>query len=60
MPSEWLETLEQGAVEADLNMLSSTIAKIRKRDAALANALTRLIDNFEYDEILALIQKIRR
>ena len=59
LPAEWLADLKQGAEEIDPEMLSSVIEQIRGRDAALADALARLVEDFEYDEILTLIQQTR-
>ena len=56
LPAEWLDTLKQGARRADFILLSSVIAQIRGHDARLAGALTRLAEDFEYDEILELLQ----
>ncbi len=56
LPAEWLETLKQGARRADFILLSSVIAQIRAQDARLAGVLAQLAEDFEYDEILALIQ----
>ncbi len=57
LPVEWLTTLKEGAEFVDLTMLTSVIDQIRERgDTRLADALQRLTDDFEYDEILALIQ----
>ncbi len=56
LPDEWLETLKQRAIRADYILLSSVISKIREHDAALAGALARLAEDFEYDEILKFIQ----
>ncbi len=56
LPAEWLTTLQQGAELANLNLLTSVIDQIRERgDTRLADALQRVTDDFEYDEILALI-----
>ena len=49
--------LKQGVEEVHLELLSSVIRQIRGRDAALANALALLVEDFEYDEMLALIQQ---
>ncbi len=57
LPFEWLADLQKGAEEAGIDRLSSVIAQIRGRDAALAAALTHLIEDFEYDQILALIEQ---
>jgi len=56
LPAEWLDTLKQGARRADFLLLSNVIAQIRGHDARLAGALAQLAEDFEYDEILALIQ----
>lgn len=58
LPAEWLDTLEQGARRADLLLLTGVIEQIRARDAALADALTRLADDFKYDEILVLLPQM--
>ncbi len=57
LPAKWMESLKQGAIQADFLLLSSVIEQIRGLDATLAGALTQLAENFEYDEILALIQQ---
>ena len=58
MPAEWLKTLQKGAELANLKLLTSVIDQIRERgDTRLADALQRLIDDFEYDEILTIIQQ---
>ena len=57
LPAEWLETLKQGACRADLILLSSVIAQLRGHDARLADALAQLAEDFEYNEILTLIQQ---
>jgi signal transduction histidine kinase len=59
LPSDWLAMLKQGAEDVDLEMLSDTITHIRERDSMLADALTRLTEDFSYDEILNLIHQIR-
>jgi PAS domain S-box-containing protein len=60
LPADWLATLKQSAANVDLEMLSDSIHRIREQNTMLADALTHLAENFEYDEILTLIQKIRR
>jgi len=57
LPAEWLTTLQKGAHQADFVLLTNVIKQIREHDAVLADALARLAENFEYDEILALLQK---
>ncbi|MCP4404022.1 MAG: response regulator [bacterium] len=56
LPEEWRATLTQGAEETDVKMLRTVIEQIRECDVAVADALTRLTDNFEYDEILRNLQ----
>jgi CheY-like chemotaxis protein len=56
LPVEWLAAIKQGAEEVNVEALSFAIAQIREQNPTLADALTRLAENFEYDEILALIQ----
>ncbi len=56
LPAKWLETLKQGAERADFLLLFSMIEQIREQDARLADALAQLAEDFEYDEILALLQ----
>ncbi len=60
LPVEWVTDLKQGAEDVDVELLFSVIKQIRGRDAALAGALTRLVEDFEYDEILAVIQQIKK
>ena len=50
LPAEWLETLKQGALRADLQLLSSIINRIREHNAQLAETLARLLEDFEYGE----------
>jgi CheY-like chemotaxis protein len=52
LPAEWLATLKQGAEETDVEVLFEVIEQIRKHDAAVADALTSLVEDFEYDKIL--------
>ncbi len=56
LPAEWVAQLKQGAQTVEIKLLCSVIEQIRGQDTAIANALTRLVDDFEYDEILALLQ----
>ncbi|MCP4403497.1 MAG: response regulator [bacterium] len=56
LPAEWLAMLKQGAEEADVDALFEVIEQIRGRDAALADALAQLAEDFEYDEILNVFE----
>ncbi len=59
LPGELLETLKQGARRADFILLTNVIEKIHEHDAALADALARLAEDFEYNKILELIQELK-
>ena len=60
LPAEWVAKLKQGAEDVDVELLFSVIEQIRGRDAALADALARLAEDFEYGEILEVIQQIEK
>jgi len=60
LPAEWVADLKQGAEEVNVELLFSVIEQIRGRDAALADALARLVEDFAYDEILAVIQQTEK
>ncbi len=55
LPAEWIATLRQAVEEADVEVLFDVIAHIRERDPGVADSLTQLAHDFEYDEILRLI-----
>ncbi len=55
LPAEWLTEMKVGAEMADIATLSAIVGRIQARDAELASALKRLVDNFEYEVILALL-----
>ena len=57
LPAAWLSQLKQGVEEVDVQLLLSVIEQIREHDAAIADALAQLVENFEYDELLARIQQ---
>ena len=57
LPASWLADLQQATTKADLALILSLIEQIRERDAALANALANLAQNYEYKKILTLIEQ---
>ncbi|MCP4105082.1 MAG: response regulator [Desulfobacteraceae bacterium] len=57
LPSHLLKKLKWPAVTADIEQLFSIINEISMFDTDIADALTRLVNNFDYGEILALIQQ---
>ncbi len=56
LPADWITALRQAAEETDIEALFEVIARIRERDPGLADALARLAEDFDYDEILRLIK----
>ncbi len=57
LSADWLTTLQHGAQAADTTMLFEVIEQIRPHDTEVADALARLTNNFEYDTMLAVLQK---
>jgi PAS domain S-box-containing protein len=57
LPASWLADLQQATTRADLNLILSLADQIRGQDAALADALAELAQNYEYKEILTLIDQ---
>ena len=60
LPSQWIANLEQGIMEADLDLTASVISQIRTQDNSLADAIQEEINKFEYEKILNLIEAINR
>lgn len=56
LPPDLLYALEQAARQAAMKRVNRLIADIHTHNAALADALTTLANEFAYDEILALIE----
>jgi CheY-like chemotaxis protein len=56
-PPEWLAGLNRATVEGDIECMETLIEQIEAQNTDLAGALTRLAYNFEYEEILTLIQQ---
>jgi len=57
LPPNVLTDLEQAITRVNMDLISGTLEKVRTHDAVLANALASLIDNFEYQKVLTLIQE---
>ena len=58
LPAEWLAALEHGVKETNTKLLFAVIDQIRPQNAAVAEALADLTNEFEYDTILALLQQV--
>lgn len=59
LPNEWIANLEKGIIEADFDLMDSTISQIRTQDNSIADAIQQNIDQFEYEKILSLISAIK-
>ena len=53
---DWRADLQQATVAADLDRMLALIDQLRPADLALAAQLTELARNFNYDQILRLVQ----
>lgn len=60
LPPELLAGLEQASVEGDTDRAFGLTEDIRSHDAAVADALALLVADFEYEDILTLLQKGRK
>ncbi len=56
LPSGLITDLEQAILNVSLDQMYRLIEQIREQEDALADALKDYVDNFEYEEILRLIQ----
>lgn len=54
LSTEWISELRQGVESVDLELVESVIQKIRGQNASLADTLSQLVADFEYDEVLRL------
>jgi PAS domain S-box-containing protein len=57
LPTGWLTDLQQATTRGDLPLVLSLIDQIRGQDAALADALAELAENYGYRTILAWIER---
>ncbi len=56
LPSDLLKPLEDAASFCDMADITGMLPDIRRYDAPLADAVARLVENFHYEGIVALIQ----
>jgi CheY-like chemotaxis protein len=56
LPQDVLAEFEQALVHLDTRAIERSIARIREFDAGLADGLTPLIQDFEYDRILTIMR----
>ncbi|MGL5794105.1 MAG: ATP-binding response regulator, partial [Waterburya sp.] len=57
MPSEWLTQLEQAALILDNEAIALLLSQIPDEHTLLAQVLKNKVDNFDFDEIVNLIQQ---
>ncbi len=56
LPGEWLTLFENAIIEADILILRDLIDQIRANHELLANALTTMVNGFQYDELSIVIE----
>lgn len=59
LPPDLLATLEYNIILADFSQLQQIVGQIRTHDAAVADALAMYVDQFDYEQILMLIEATR-
>ncbi|MGL4882724.1 MAG: hypothetical protein ACRC8K_16955, partial [Waterburya sp.] len=57
MPREWLTQLEQAASTLDNEAIALLLSQIPDEHTLLAQVLKNKVDNFDFDEIVNLIQQ---
>ena len=57
LPADWVADLQQATILGNLDSILALVDQIRGQDAALANALTELADNFDHGTILAWLSQ---
>jgi hypothetical protein len=56
MPAEWVAQLNEAATQVDSELIDQLIAQIPDEEVELANGLTDLVNNYRFDQIIALTQ----
>ena len=60
LPADWQADFQEAIIALDTGLMATYISQIRDQNESLANALDRMVGNFEYDRILALLQDSKR
>ncbi len=55
LPADWLAALEKATIECDLELILIQIDQIRDQNQSLGSALAELANEFQFNQILALI-----
>ncbi len=58
LPPELLDALEQATIRSQFNKIVDLVDQVRDYNPPLSTALRELADNFEYDKIIKLIQRV--
>lgn len=58
MPVEWVVNLHQAALEADSDSVNALIQEIPESQASLAQALARVVNKFQFENIIELTELI--
>jgi CheY-like chemotaxis protein len=56
LPATWVSDMKQATIKADVNRILTLVDQIREEDSALADALADLAHNFQYHDLLALLE----
>ncbi len=59
LPADWLTDFQEAVIALDTDVLATCIDQIRPQNEWLANLLTGMVDNFQYDKISAVIESIK-
>jgi signal transduction histidine kinase/CheY-like chemotaxis protein len=59
LPNSLIANLKQGILNADMDLITSTIEEIRLQDVLTADAIADCMNNFEYDKVLKLISQTK-
>ena len=57
MSTPWIEKLHQGAIAVDSDLILQAIEQISSEEDNLAQKLTEMLKNFEYDELVNLSER---
>ncbi|MGQ9870195.1 response regulator [Leptodesmis sp.] len=57
IPVEWVQQLNQAAMKVNAKLVAQLIQQIHEDQASLANALTQLVDDFCFEEIVDLTKQ---
>jgi len=60
LSADWQADFQEAIVALDTDLMTAYINQIRPQNEWLANALTGMVNNFEYDRILALLHGSKR